>query len=367
MSDFNKSALNSLSLRTMSFKPLYLHFIFTLMLMVWFVVPMDFSKTEIIKNDKVQLVNYDDGETIGNSTSILTETNGQTCLEYTLGSEAPYPFAGIEIKHQQYFNLEKRDLLKIKLEVSQKRRFHIFYGIKTPSGLVQKFMRSLDCHPNQTEYELKLKNFVTPTWWFKNNKVSEDNFNEIDLTKIQCFWIENDVWSERNKADSFCLQKFYATTDNFHPLLWFLGLTIGINGLFWGFNFLYESRRKIEYKPIEVDSINSEQVLEEEALLILDYISQNYHNPDLSLKSIRKQLKIPENKISKLIRTHLSISYKDHLHEIRITEAKRLLSETNCNINEVAFKVGFNGISTFNRVFKEKESKTPSEFLKKHK
>ncbi len=80
---------------------------------------------------------------------------------------------------------------------------------------------------------------------------------------------------------------------------------------------------------------------------------------------IKKALRIHENKISALIKDHFGISYKDYLHQIRITEAKRLFQEANLNINEVATLVGYGNISTFNRAFKAKEGITPSDFLNK--
>ncbi len=326
---------------------------------------MDFSEVEILHSKMIEMTKYDDGETIGNSTSELSYNDKEVCLEYLLTSKAPYPFAGIELKHQSCFELVARDKLNIEIEVSKKRRLHVFYGMQTESGLIQKFMSSLDCYPDQSDYELTLNDFVTPTWWFRNNKVSESDYNEIDLSKIKYIWVENDVWSERNKSDGFCIKKLYATTDNLLLLYWLVGLAVVVNSFIWSFYYILRARKKIEYTPIQV--VDNEENLEDEALLILEYINQNYQDVDLSLKSIRKKLKIPENKISKLIKSHLSISYKEHLHEIRITEAKRLFKESNYNINEIALMVGFGGTSTFNRVFKEKEKMAPSEFLKKHK
>lgn len=83
----------------------------------------------------------------------------------------------------------------------------------------------------------------------------------------------------------------------------------------------------------------------------------------MSLKKLRQDLKIPENKISIIIKDEFGVSYKDYVQDLRINEAKRLLaSKEHLNINEVATLVGYGSISTFNRVFKERAGKTPGEF-----
>jgi AraC family transcriptional regulator, exoenzyme S synthesis regulatory protein ExsA len=54
------------------------------------------------------------------------------------------------------------------------------------------------------------------------------------------------------------------------------------------------------------------------------------------------------------------------LLEKRVTHAKQLLETTGKNINEIAFQSGFENISHFNRVFKERFGRTPSHYRKKN-
>ena len=63
---------------------------------------------------------------------------------------------------------------------------------------------------------------------------------------------------------------------------------------------------------------------------------------------------------------YLELVYdKDYINKIRIEEAKRLLDQNKFQINEIAFKVGFGHISSFNRVFKISEQITPGEYIAK--
>ena len=61
----------------------------------------------------------------------------------------------------------------------------------------------------------------------------------------------------------------------------------------------------------------------------------------------------------------LGISPIDYINEERIKFSKKLLSqEKNIQINDVAFKSGFNSVSYFNRQFKKHELIKPSQFKK---
>lgn len=62
----------------------------------------------------------------------------------------------------------------------------------------------------------------------------------------------------------------------------------------------------------------------------------------------------------------MNVSCYEYLISRRLLEAERLLIEPNLTITEVALKSGFSSLATFNRVFKKKNSCTPSEFKALH-
>jgi transcriptional regulator GlxA family with amidase domain len=51
----------------------------------------------------------------------------------------------------------------------------------------------------------------------------------------------------------------------------------------------------------------------------------------------------------------------------RISAAKKLLSESDKSISEIAAAVGFDSFAYFSKVFREKESITPSVYRKENK
>jgi len=56
------------------------------------------------------------------------------------------------------------------------------------------------------------------------------------------------------------------------------------------------------------------------------------------------------------------VAFKEYVTELRMAEAKRLLSEDSHRIQDVATAVGYPHTSTFNHNFKEYTGLTPREF-----
>jgi AraC-like DNA-binding protein len=84
----------------------------------------------------------------------------------------------------------------------------------------------------------------------------------------------------------------------------------------------------------------------------------------LSILDIQNETGISEAKISAIIKNKSGITFKQFLNKLRLTESKRLLLETDLQVSEVAYKVGYNNVSHFNRIFKEVENCTPNDFRK---
>lgn len=340
-----------------------LSFLGSILIVLGCVVFADFSETELLLNKDTQIVKYDDGETIGNSICSISKTDSEVCFQYTLGDKAPYPFAGIKLSSAEGFDLSSRDYLTLHTTTSVEKHIHVFYATKHDSSTNRMFRSELACVPNKTAYRLRLDEFTTPSWWFKNNRVLDEALHEADYSNVISINVENDVFVERGQADSVCVSSITVSSDNTYLVYIGLCLIILFNtGIFlWT---LISKKKKVEiayvattHKPVQQDTSG------DDLQAVINYINTHYQNPELSLKLMRSDLKITENRISALIKSEFTISYKDYLHQIRISEAKRLFKESDLNINEVSALVGYGDISTFNRVFKKKEGLTPGAFI----
>lgn len=94
-------------------------------------------------------------------------------------------------------------------------------------------------------------------------------------------------------------------------------------------------------------------------LITLDKV---YHESGYSRSDLARELNLPEGQVSRVISLHYKKSFPRLLNENRVEDAKRLLLDTDAAMVVIAKEVGFNSISSFNRVFKEIEGRSPSDY-----
>jgi len=66
--------------------------------------------------------------------------------------------------------------------------------------------------------------------------------------------------------------------------------------------------------------------------------------------------------LSDLLKKETGKNAQEHIHFYLIEEAKTYLINTEKNINEIAFSLGFDYPQYFNKLFKQKTGKTPMEY-----
>lgn len=99
---------------------------------------------------------------------------------------------------------------------------------------------------------------------------------------------------------------------------------------------------------------------------IIDYINENYKE-SISLESIASTYDTTPKYISKVFKEKLGVNFVDYLANTRITEAKRLLAETDKSMWDILTETGFNNRNTFIRTFKKITGLAPSDYRKNKK
>ena len=93
-----------------------------------------------------------------------------------------------------------------------------------------------------------------------------------------------------------------------------------------------------------------------------EYISENYSNEDISMRSVAEAVSLSPAYFSSLFKKSAGISFVDYLNGLRISKAKELLCRTSMQISEIAYSVGFRDYRYFGQIFKKHTGKTPREF-----
>jgi transcriptional regulator GlxA family with amidase domain len=89
----------------------------------------------------------------------------------------------------------------------------------------------------------------------------------------------------------------------------------------------------------------------------------NEHSDDeLSLTKVAKFSNISGNHLSEKFKEVAGINFVDYVARIRVGKARHLLQTSNLRISEIAFAVGFQSLSQFNRVFKKLAGKSRTEY-----
>lgn len=91
-----------------------------------------------------------------------------------------------------------------------------------------------------------------------------------------------------------------------------------------------------------------------------------YLEEELKLGLVAATLNIPEHHLSQVLNEQLSQTFYDYIMQFRVEEAQQLMmTKGDKSILEIAYAVGFNNKTSFNKHFKRVSGLTPTEFLKK--
>lgn len=90
---------------------------------------------------------------------------------------------------------------------------------------------------------------------------------------------------------------------------------------------------------------------------------QIFLDTELSLESLSRKVKIPKHHLTQLFNMKINQTFYQYINSYRINySCQLLLDEPETNLEEIAFKSGFNSKVTFNRYFKNLMECTPSEY-----
>ncbi|MBP1993815.1 AraC family transcriptional regulator [Paenibacillus eucommiae] len=124
------------------------------------------------------------------------------------------------------------------------------------------------------------------------------------------------------------------------------------------------------FKNILQDAFNSMNELRESKSThqvlhqVKNYISENYHNPELSLTHLSEEFGFNAKYLSRLFREAFGVKFVEYVTTVRMEKAEQLLMETEETIQDIGQAVGYEQSLTFIRVFKKHTGETPGQYRK---
>jgi AraC-like DNA-binding protein len=92
-----------------------------------------------------------------------------------------------------------------------------------------------------------------------------------------------------------------------------------------------------------------------------DYI-QTHQSEDLRLSQVAKAVNASTFYFCKTFKKVTGINFTDYLSRVRIEKSKNLLLNPNLRVSEIAYDVGFQSLTHFNRTFKKILGQSPSDY-----
>lgn len=96
---------------------------------------------------------------------------------------------------------------------------------------------------------------------------------------------------------------------------------------------------------------------------VKEIIDEKYKN-HLSNDQLSKLINLRGYNAQKLYKSKIGLSIKSMLNNKRLLESKKEIAFSNKSIQEIAYELGYKDPAYFNRVFKNKSGKSPSQFRK---
>jgi len=341
----------------------------------------------------VQIFGYTDLADHGTSQGRTWVQDNHIVMAYQLGSGFTYPYVGTGIELTKldsithtvtkFLNLENYDSLRIRARSkhSEELRWQIITNdpaISRPGvPLSNRYLvQKSTLERGWSDHSLWLGSFVIPDWWFQSNNLKPDPEHRHLDQALQIEFQSSDRLP-MGIQDTIEIEEISFVGEN-HSL-GFLLAAVGLLLLaaFGLLNWLERERMRSEC-ALQIASRREELLGKAEKLplsshrtedtkRILDYIGKNYTDSELDLEKVCRETGVNRNRLSAILKEEVGTTFKGHLTDLRLAEATRALSETDLQVTEIAFKVGFGNVSHFNRVFKEHFEIAPIEFRRSQK
>lgn len=100
----------------------------------------------------------------------------------------------------------------------------------------------------------------------------------------------------------------------------------------------------------------------ERMMEIIDYLDENYKNPNLTISLISDNFNLNASYLSRIFKKLMGISLSEYIHKVRINKAIELMHKDKLSVREISEMVGYNNVLTMNRAFKKYQGTTAGKY-----
>ena len=281
-------------------------------------------------------------------------------FEFTLRKSEGYPYAGAKYIFDSLQDVSDYSLIRFKIQGSKVNKVSVAFGERFDDGTILPVLfleNQLDIDTTLKEVEISLDDFTPPAWWLNNKGLEEGQYPPKDYTDLATFGVSNGNRSKIDVKEKIIVKDIEFVKKRTLPYYFF-----GLGGLSLIFLLIknYVNSRKKEPLKIEYEPVKKEEKEQD----VITFISSNYMRPEMGSNFIQDSLGISESKVTSEVKKDTGLTLKQFINQLRIEEAKRLLKNSDLRINEIAYEVGYDNVTHFNRTFKSMTDLSPSNYRK---
>ena len=331
----------------------------------------------VFPNNQIFKYEFYSDSTAGGNSKILKQliTDSLIRLDYKIGNKISSPYLGLNVGPKESKSINTKQYNQLVIRLKGHRINGIGIALVTQNSFKKKdkknegilFYHIFKISEGINNYKISIDKFEIPDWWGENNRIEDASTIRPDLKNLETINI-NSAFTP-NTGETQSLEIYSITFSRNNKPLFLLLLILEFVIILIVFLVLFSVKRiqagkktiTISYKAVESDSTTASKSD------FIDFINTNFQNSVLTLDFVSGKTGVSQRKIATDIQNQFACNFKSYINRLRINESKRLLLETNLNIGEIAYKVGFNNQSHFNRVFKSELQISPTEYRDKNK
>lgn len=127
-----------------------------------------------------------------------------------------------------------------------------------------------------------------------------------------------------------------------------------------------ENLKKVYGKNFSLESLGVDLTSVDEKFMqsLYDLLQRNISNSDMNLEDVCQEMGFSKSNLYRKIKQITGLSPNEFVRKYRLETAAKMLRETDKNITEIYYSVGFNSLAYFSNCFKTQYGMSPTEFKK---
>lgn len=230
---------------------------------------------------------------------------------------------------------------------------------------------AFSCNHDWTTVNIKFSDLDTPYWWLGRYGF-EHSDTGYRLDKTMGFAWVNSLQSPLNIRSAVKITDIQLQGNNWRywvgaivlvVVIWVIALILLLRTYVKQLTLDIREKLRLDQPFMAYKKLSIEPQKDKEKSAVLRFMATEYAKPELSLEMVATALGVNRTKINDILKEELGLTFTAYLNKLRLTEAARLLAENEeANVSEIAYSVGYNNVSYFNKLFKTEYGYAPKTF-----